>query len=346
MTTDIKPSDEAVGTQRGPSRRRTLLDLLSGGPVPRMAFLFVFGAAFLLFSIAETTTFLSLDNARFLVRQAALGAVLALALTLVVTLKEFDIAGPGIIGVAAAVSVYLLVTSGWGVIPAILVAMAAATAFGALNGILISKVALPSVVCTLATGALAHAVEYGITGRSPIIGAPPEFRLLGGGRLIWIIEAPLIIAVLAALAIWFGLERSDFGRRVRAAGDNPVAAYLSGIDIRRLRFWVFLITGAAAGVTGIVVAANSGAYSPDPGAGYFISTYAAVFLGGAVGRQGRFNVPGTLLGLIFLAMLRNGFGLMGLPTWLADIVSGSIIMLGGVMSRVGSGGSGMEVARH
>jgi ribose transport system permease protein len=239
------------------------------------------------------------------------------------------------IGLADGAAISLMATHGWDWRIAIVVALLLGIAAGATNGFLISYLGGPSFIITLAMGTILIGVEFALTDQKTVFsGVPQAYADIGQGsflglsNLIW-------IAAVAAAVFWVVLDRTELGRYMYAIGGNAEAARLAGVRTRLLRLLGFVAVGFAAAVVGILISSQSGAYSPTPGTSFLLPAFAAAFLGSAVFRPGEFNVPGTVIGVLYLGVIQTGLTMLNLETYLINLVQGAILISAVLLSRLG-----------
>jgi ribose transport system permease protein len=165
-------------------------------------------------------------------------------------------------------------------------------------------------------------------------GVPEAYAKIGQGTFLGFSNMIWIAAVIAAL-LWVMLDRTELGRYMYAIGGNPEAARLAGIRTKFLRLLGFVAVGLAAAVVGILISSQSAAYSPSPGTSYLLPAFAAAFLGSAVFRPGEFNIPGTILGVLFLGVIQTGLTMLNLETYVINLVQGAILISAVLVSRLG-----------
>jgi ribose transport system permease protein len=213
-----------------------------------------------------------------------------------------------------------------GVWPSILVAVAAATGLGVLNGILVSYFRINSFVCTLATSLMIAGLSLVIT-KGFLVNVPDEdFAALGTNELLGV-KYSIWIMLVAALVSGFVLSRTKLGRWLYAVGGNPEAARLSGIDVRRMKAAAFMISGFAAGVGGAIVVSRTSTGQAGDGIIVVFSAFAAVVVGGTSVAGGRGAIWRTVLGVLILALITNGFNLLEVDVVYQNIIQGAIILL-------------------
>lgn len=300
----------------------------------RWSLVLAFVAAFAFFSIARPDTFLTWDNARAILDDTSVLCVLAVGVTAVLVIGEFDLSVGFVVGLAAAAGVAAMAFQGWPIWLAVTIALGTGAAAGLANGIAVAFVRIPSFIATLAIGSIAAAVELAITKTSIFQGIPESYLELALTRVATI---PLraIIALAVVILFLVVLRATVFGRHAGAVGDNPAAALLAGVPVRRVRLLAFVLAGSTAGLAAVLVTSSAGSYYPNLGTGYLLPAYAAAFLGLSLGGGLRFNVLGSYLGVLLLGMVSTGLTMMNQPSWVAALVQGVVLIaaVGGIAIR-------------
>jgi ribose transport system permease protein len=291
----------------------------------RWSLLVAFVGAFAFFAIARPDTFLTWDNARAILDDTSVLCVLAVGVTAVLVVGEFDLSVGFVVGLAAAAGVGAMAFRGWPVWLAIAVAIGAGALAGLVNGVAVSLVGIPSFVATLAIGSIAAAVELAITKTSIFEGIPPSYLDLALKR-VGTIPLRAIIALGVVLLFLVLLRGTVFGRHAASVGDNPAAALLAGVPVARVRLVTFVLAGLTAGLAAVLVTSSAGSYYPNLGTGYLLPAYAAAFLGLSLGGGLRFNVLGSYLGVLLLGMVSTGLTMMNQPSWVAALVQGIVLI--------------------
>jgi rhamnose transport system substrate-binding protein len=225
-----------------------------------------------------------------------------------------------------------------GVAGAIGVALAAGAAGGALNAALVARLGIPPLIVTLGSMSLFRGIAEGMTGAAVnYTGFPHAFLAFGQGYLGGVIpwQVPLFVAIFAAYATF--LHRTPAGRAVYAIGFGAPGARYAGIDVRRRLAGLYVATGMMASVAAIVYVSHLGQARADAGNGYELDAIAAVVLGGTSVFGGRGTLWGTLLGLAAISVLRNGFQLAALPSELAGVMTGGLLLATMALDRVRMG---------
>ncbi|RYE75695.1 MAG: ABC transporter permease, partial [Hyphomicrobiales bacterium] len=200
---------------------------------------------------------------------------------------------------------------------------------GALVGIIVSRFQVPAFVATLGMLSAARGMTLIYGGGKPVPSLIPEFRWIGTGNIVGIPLPVVILAVVFALSWWI-LTRTRFGRYIYAVGGNPHAAKTSGIDVVRIRFFVYVISGALSGLAGMILSARTGSALPQAGIAYELDAIAAVVIGGTGLSGGVGRVTGTLIGALIIGVMNNGLDLLGMQSYYQQILKGALIV-GAVM---------------
>jgi ribose transport system permease protein len=176
-------------------------------------------------------------------------------------------------------------------------------------------------------------VNWYTGGTSIIQGIPHQLTDFGSGN--WLgLPMTLYLLVAVALLVWYLLEHTPFGRYLHSVGANPESARLVGLRIPSLVLRSFVVSGAAAGLAGVLLLARSGAGNPGIGASFTLTALAAAFLGATAVRPGRFNVLGTMLAIFFLAAAITGLTFAGVKDYISDLFTGTALVLAVAISAV------------
>jgi ribose transport system permease protein len=297
--------------------------------------LIAFAVMVLVFCLARPDSFATLDNFKSILTAAAPALIMAAGLTVVLVMQDFDLSFGAMIGLASAVAVALMVKQGVAWPVALLAALAAGVAVGAINGFIIAYLGGSSFIITLAAGTVLTGLELATSGQSTLYegvsssyAAIAQESTLGFSNQVW-------IAALLAIAVWILLDRTEIGRYMYAIGGNAEASRLAGVRVRALRVLGFVIVALAAAIVGILLSSQSESYTPNSGIPFLLPTFAAVFLGSAVFRPGQFNIPGTVVGVLFLGVIQTGLTMLNLETYVINLVQGGILITAVLISRIG-----------
>jgi len=286
----------------------------------------VLASELLLFG-ATTPHFLSWANGVEIIRFSVELGLLALALTPVIVAGGIDLSVGAMMGLAAVS--FGIFWHDWQLpIPiAMMLTLAVGATGGALNAALIARAGVPALIVTLGSMALFRGLAEGLTEAAVgYSGFPRSFLFLGQGSLPMGLPAQLPIFAVAVVGYAFLLHRSIIGRALRAIGFNGDAARYAGLPVARRLALVYVLSGLAASVAAVIYAAHTGQARSDAGTGYELSAITAVLLGGASVAGGRGTIHGTLIGLFILAVLQNGLQLAALPSELAGVLTGAVLI--------------------
>jgi ribose transport system permease protein len=275
--------------------------------------------------------FLSTGNLLNILRQSANIAIMAVAMTYVLSAKEIDLSVGAVAGLASVTTAMAIAS--FGVLPGIFVGLATGLLVGSINGLLVTWIGIPSFLVTLAMLSIARGFAQWIsdTAAIPILDDGYNF-FFGGGNL-----GPVPILVLWALLIGaighLGLRKSTFGRQVLATGGNTTAALFSGIKTKAIQFRVLLLSSTAAALAGMLYAGRLTTGRFQLGEGDELTVIAAAVLGGTSLFGGLGTVVGSVAGAVMIALINNGLILFGLPFSQQLIARGLIIILAVALAR-------------
>ena len=289
----------------------------------------------LTFSILSPKAFPTLGNFTNVLNQASLAMIIAGGLTMAVIVGELDLS----IGFAASMHgvlvTGLIVQNELPIPVAILVVLALGGLVGLINGLIITKARVNSVIATLGVGTIIVGLNFAYSSGVPIVaGVPEAFKELSLGR-IWGVPYNLIVMLGVLLLLWVLVERTSLGQAFQAVGGNPAAARLSGINVDTVKILGLVISGICAALTGILLAARLGSGTTSAADGYLLTAFATVFLGSATLRDGEFHVLGTFIGGVIIAVGFNGLNIFGAPTYSQHIFQGAILVLAVGLSSLG-----------
>ena len=271
--------------------------------------------------------FATTGNALEIIRLSVELGLLALVMTPIILTGGIDLSVGSLLGLCA-ISFGKLWRDG-GLPPALaaILTLLIGAAAGGLNALLITRLKLPPLIVTLGSFSLFRGLAEAITrGVDNFTGFPPSFLFLGQGYIFGIIPAQLPILVVAAIGIWLLVHRSTFGRSFRAIGFSPEGTRYAGIPVEHRVGLVYVLSGVMAALAALIYVARVGQAKADAGTGYELLAITAVVLGGTSIFGGIGTVHGTLLGLAVLAVLKNGLTLSDMPSELAGILTGALLL--------------------
>ena len=289
---------------------------------------------FIYFSIASPV-FLTKNNLLNLVYQNATIGVAACAVTLTIIAGNFDLSLGSIFVLAEVLAAWAAVHIGvWWAFP---VAIVAGALMGAINGLLVTKLRINAFLATLATALTFGGIAVGVTkGGLLITPNSSVFTFIGQQRVAGV-QYPVIIFAIVAIVLQLVLAYTVFGRHLYGVGGNRDAARLSGLKVDRTVIITFVITGAACGLAGLIDASTTGSGSSNTsglGGELALLAIAGVALGGSSIFGGVGSVWRTVLGVLMLGMITNGFDLLAVPDYWQDVVRGILIICAVAISSV------------
>lgn len=312
-------TQSVAGTAERPSGLRTWffrnIQILSiaGILLLLMAFFAVFANAFL-----------SPENLVNVGRQIAPTVIVAVAMTFVITTGQIDLSVGSIVALSASSIALIAQSQAW--IVALSLALFIGVVIGSINGYFSAYQALPSFIVTLAALTAVRGVALYITqGYSTPIDAP-AILFLGQGQFLGI-YMPTWIALAVALVGIYVFNMTRFGRYVTAVGSNAEAIRRAGVDIRRIKMVVLVMTGTAGALAGVLIAARLASGSSNSGVAFELEVITAVVLGGTSLMGGRGSVLGSVLGALVLGVLANGLVLMRVDVYWVPIMQGVILLV-------------------
>ncbi|MGH3086723.1 MAG: ABC transporter permease [Rubrobacteraceae bacterium] len=299
----------------------------------------VFIAFLVIFAVFSVTLydvgFLSVTNLLNVVVQTAIIAVMAVAVTFVISAAEIDLSVGSVAGLASVTSA--LAVSQYGLLAGIAAGLLTGVVVGGINGLLVAAVGIPSFLVTLGMLGIAVGSAMWITESAPIPIVNDTFNNIFGSGQIGPVPVLLLWVVVLFVAGHVILRKTAYGRQVLATGGNESAARFSGVNTRRIKFYVLLASGTVASLAGMLYAGRlqSGRFSW--GEGDELSVIAAVILGGTSLFGGYGTVVGSVLGALLVGLINNGLTLMGLQLSQQEIVRGAIIILAVALAGKGIG---------
>ena len=244
-------------------------------------------------------------------------AMIAFAMAMLIVAGEIDLSVASIIALAST-AMGLAMEAGVGVPGLVGVGIVTGLACGAVNGVLVAGMGLPSIVVTIGTMSLFRGISYIVLGDKAFTGYPPEFAYFGQGYVVWVFSFELVF--------WALLHRTNFGRSVYAIGNNPTAALFSGIRVDRVRFILFLLTGLMSGIAAVCLTSRLGSTRPSIATGWELEVVTMVVLGGVNILGGSGTIPGVVLAALVMGLVTFGFGLLNVPGIVMSIFIGILLI--------------------
>lgn len=286
------------------------------------------------FSMYLPESFPTVLNFRNIAGNQAVLAIVSLAAIIPLICGHFDLSIGSVLGLTSIATASLLSKYEWPLWAAVLAGIAIGAGVGALNGFLIAKLGLNALITTLGTATvLTGFITWYTGGLSIITGIPDTLTDIGSG--VWL-GLPCTLYFLAAIALftWYLLEHTPFGRHLHAVGANPNAARLVGLNVDKIVMQSFIVSGTLVGLGGVLQVARQGGGNPQIGIYFMMPALSAAFLGATSIQPGKFNVPGTILAVFFLATSVSGLALAGVDNWVEAIFNGTALVVAVALSTV------------
>jgi ribose transport system permease protein len=291
-----------------------------------------FAALFLIFSITlHDSGFTNSNNLLNIVRQTAIIATMAVAMTFVISAGQIDLSVGAVAGLSSVTTAMAI--ERWGPLVGIPIGLLTGIAVGGVNGLLVTRLVIPSFLVTLGMMGIARGLAMWITDTASVPIRHDIYNNVFGSGDVGPIPSLLIWIVVVTAIGYVVLRKTAYGRQVLATGGNEPAARFSGVDTRNIGFMVLTVSGAVAALAGMLYAGrlHSGKFSW--GEGDELSVIAAVVLGGTSLFGGSGSVVGAVLGAMLIGIVNNGLILMGLETSQQIIIRGGIIVLAVALAR-------------
>lgn len=270
--------------------------------------------------------FLTGRNILNVVKQISMIGVVATGMTFVILQGDIDLSVGSVAALAGVIATGLIVNNGMSLFFAIAAALLVSIILGISVGLVVTKARVHSFVVTLGMLSVARGLTMVYTDGYPISGLSDAFRFIGGGS-IWVIPLPVIIFIVLMGIAFFVLTKTPYGRYVYSIGGNTEASRLSGINVDLCRIASFAICSMTAAVAGIILASRVSSGQPTAAEGWELDGIAAVVIGGTSMSGGRGGIVGTLIGALFIGVLRNGLNLLQVSTFYQKIFIGVLIVL-------------------
>lgn len=270
--------------------------------------------------------FLSVSNFMNILLATSTIGVLAIAATFVIGAGGLDLSLGSVMGLSGVVGAYVGVTMGLPAPIAVLACIAAGALAGFVNGTIITRAFVPAFIVTLGMLGIARGIALVISDGRVIYGLPSAMVYIGQGRPFGI-PMPVIIFVVTAFVMHCLLAYTRFGRHTLAIGDNENAARSAGIAVDWQRRLLYTLSGALAGLAGLLFAARINAGDPTAGLTYELTAITAAIIGGTNLFGGRGSILGTMVGALIMGVLQNGLNLLAVQSYYQQMAIGAVLIL-------------------
>lgn len=272
-----------------------------------------------------TPYFLTISNLLNVLEQSSINAIIAVGMTFVIITAGIDLSVGSILAFSGVVMASAL-QSGIPLPLALLAGLAIGTVCGMVNGALISIGKLPPFIVTLGMMSVARGAALVFTDGRPVSGFNEGFRWLATGKVLFI-PMPLIIMILVYIIAHILLTKTKFGRYTYAIGGNEEATRLSGVNVKFHKMMVYTLSGLTSALAAVLLTARLNSAQPIAGIMYELDAIAATVIGGTSLMGGEGKLTGTLIGALIMGVLRNGLNILGVSSFLQQIIIGSVIII-------------------
>ena len=282
--------------------------------------------------------FLRKSNFVAIVDRIVVIAVIAIGMTMVIITGGIDLSVGSLIAVSAVVSTIImkmmggLEASGWAVFIGFLSGIFACGILGGFGGFLVAKFKVPPFITTLAIMLMGRGLAFMITGGFSIYQVPKTLPWIGQGITFGFPNTVILLVLLYFIAYIF-MSRTHIGRYIYAVGGNQEAAHLSGVPVKNIIIFVYIISGITAGIGGCIQASQLNTGTPNMGLMYELYVIAAVVVGGASLSGGAGRILGTLIGAFIISVIQNGMNLLGMESYTQQVMLGLVILIAVVIDK-------------
>jgi ribose transport system permease protein len=270
--------------------------------------------------------FFSTYNIINLLRQISMLAIATCGLTICIIAGDWDLSVGRVAGLAGLVAVSTI-NSGAPTYLGILAALATGVAIGCLNGFLITRIGIPSLIVTLGMMTVVYGISLTWTKGMALYDTLPDSFTFWGSGYIGFVPTPIYAMVLIIFLTYILLNRTKTGRYVYAIGGNKAVASLSGIPVERYRFLGLVISGFLAALAGVILMGRLGSGQPTAGGGFLLEGLGSVFLGVTTIKVGKPNILGSMVGVLIMGTLSNGLTIAGVPAYPQEMIKGTVMIV-------------------
>ncbi|MDB5052327.1 MAG: allose transporter [Bacilli bacterium] len=277
--------------------------------------------------------FLTVSNLTQVLLQSSINILLGLGEFFTILIAGIDLSVGSMMALTGMITAKLIVAGVPWPLAILIGGIVVGALLGGFNGFLVNKTGLHPFIITLGTLSIFRGLTLIISDARPVFGLPQSFKSSIAG---WLgpIPIPVIIAIIVAIVFLFVTNKTKLGRNIYALGGNSQAAWFSGINIKRHTIIVFIISGIAAGIAGVVMTARLGAAEPLSGTGYETFAIAAAIIGGTSFFGGKGKIIGVIMGGLIIGVINNGLNILSVPTYYQQIVMGSLIIFAVSLDRL------------
>lgn len=295
--------------------------------------LVLFMVGMLIYFSFASKYFLSVKNFMNIFSSVSIVGIISVGMTLVMITKGIDLSVSSTIAVSGCITA-LMIEGGCPDFIGFIVGIFSGVLIGLLNGFLITKFRLVPFIVTLGTLNIARGVAFIMTNGQAIYTRSPLIKWLGTGKFFNLLPVPGCIMIVLFVLGWALCKFTVFGRQVFCIGGNKNASRLSGINVNKVIFLLYIIIGALAGLAGMVMAGITSTAMPSAGDGYNLDCITAVYLGGNSSEGGEGSVWRTFLGIMIIGILNNGMALLSVQNYWQTSIKGCLLILAVIVDEL------------
>ena len=268
--------------------------------------------------------FFSFENLFNIVDQVSIIGIISLGITLIIIVGGIDLSVGSIVAFTG-VCLALLLSNNYNFLSSILICLFVGSFLGFINGLFISRFKVPAFITTLGMMSIVRGATLQITQGRSISNLPSGLSELINSSILNI-SFPVLLFFILYLSLWFVLNRTYWGKYLYATGSNEKAAWLSGINTTNYKTIVYIVSGVLCAISSIILVGKLNSAQPTAGNMYELNAIAAVVIGGASLSGGKGTITGTLLGVLILGVLQNGFSILNISPYYQQILLGIIVI--------------------
>lgn len=273
----------------------------------------------------SSKAFFTFGNLINVTRQISMLGIASVGMAFVLLLGGIDLSIGSVVTIVNIGVAWLIVKAGVHPVLACFIALLGSASIGFLNGFIIAKVKMPPLIVTLSSMIMIEGFAYMICKGVPIFGFPKEFAYIGQGY-IGPIPFPVFVLIFVLLIGAFILNKTYFGRYFYAVGGNEDASKLSGINVDRVKYMVYALSGLFAGIAGIVMLSRTNSGQVTAGKGFEFDVLTAVVLGGVSVNGGSGRISNVVAGVLIIGVLSNGLVLLNVSAYVQMVIKGAVLM--------------------
>ncbi|MCC6802290.1 MAG: ABC transporter permease [Anaerolineae bacterium] len=283
----------------------------------------------------NTRNFATTNNLFTVLRQASIIGVVAIGAHYIILLGDMDLSLAANLSLTGVVMASLMVNNELPPVLAAVITLALGGAIGLINGLVITRLKINAIITTLGMMSILEGLAFMMTQGKTIFGDPiNDIKLLSSGTLFDAIPVPVIVLFVFYGVAFIVLRRTTYGAYVFASGNNSKAAWLSGVNVNRVKVATYILAGMLAACGGIMQIARQGTATAGMGSDFLFPILTAVVLGGASLTGGRGKIFNTLIAAIFLTTITNGMVLLNISIYTQRVISGLILIVALSLDRL------------